>query len=218
VTRLEARQLLRSGLVWNPNGRRDPRADLPILPRGGADEDIAPGGEGQVQISNLRDGAWRPHWWRVRIGPFCPVARASEIVAERWTPLPLRELLAGHERFNQIRRGLHRISPGVLRQRLQRLEQVGVVEIRPNPRGRGSVYHLTEAGLALSEVVESLGVWGQRWLELERRHLDAEALMWAIFTRLEHHRLPVQQVVVKVRFDGHQRSYWLLLSRERPEV
>ncbi|HZU18516.1 MAG TPA: winged helix-turn-helix transcriptional regulator [Candidatus Dormibacteraeota bacterium] len=110
------------------------------------------------------------------------------------------------------------MSPSVLRQRLRHLERVGVVGRRPNPRGRRSPYRLTEAGLALGEVVIGLGTWGQRWLEPEHRHLDAEALAWAIFTRLERYRLPERRVVVKLSFHAQPRSYWLLLSREQPEV
>src|ERR1700686_1474007 len=115
-------------------------------------------------------------------GQFCPLARASEIFAERWTPLVVREVMAGRHHFNEILKGLHRISPSVLGQRLHTLEQAGILEARPNPTGRGSTYHLSPAGMRLAEVVRALGVWGQEWLELDRReHLDPDFLMWRIF-------------------------------------
>src|SRR5215510_14557421 len=75
-------------------------------------------------------------------GQFCPVARASEIFAERWTPLILREIMAGHHHFNEILKGLHRASPSMLGQRLRSLHRARVIETGPNPMGRGSTYHL----------------------------------------------------------------------------
>src|SRR5262245_29955960 len=94
-------------------------------------------------------------------GQFCPVALASEVLAERWTLLIVRELLAGAHRFNDIRRGVPRLSGTLLRQRLGTLERAGVVERRMC--GRGPEYCLTEAGISLKSVVTSIGEWGQRW-------------------------------------------------------
>jgi DNA-binding HxlR family transcriptional regulator len=92
----------------------------------------------------------------------CPVARASEIFAERWTPLILREILAGRQHFNEIQQGLHRISPSVLGARLRALERAGVVERAPNPSGRGSTYRLTESG-------DAIGIRGQTaWISLRK--------------------------------------------------
>ena len=61
-------------------------------------------------------------------GQFCPVARASEVFGERWTPLVVRELLCGSTRFNDIRRGVPRMSTTLLTQRLRKLEEIGVIE------------------------------------------------------------------------------------------
>src|SRR5258708_28194224 len=123
-------------------------------------------------------------------GQFCPVARASEIFAERWTPLILRELLADHPHFSEILKGLHRISPSLLGQRLKSLERVAVIEARPNPTGRGSTYHLTEAGSQLAGLVAALGIWGQNWLDLQPEHLDRDILIGGILTPLHPHHLP----------------------------
>ncbi|HET7419469.1 MAG TPA: helix-turn-helix domain-containing protein [Candidatus Dormibacteraeota bacterium] len=151
-------------------------------------------------------------------GQFCPVARASEIFAERWTPLILREIRAGNHHFSEILKGLHRASPSVLGQRLRSLERLGVVESRPNPSGRGSTYHLTEAGVQLAAIIEPLGAWGQRWLEIGPEHMDPDVLMWKLFKHLDASRLPVRRRVARFELDGVRRRYWLVLSRDDPDL
>src|SRR4029079_2370244 len=96
-------------------------------------------------------------------GQFCPVSRGAEIFAERWTPLILRELLNGSQRFSELRLGLPRISRNLLTQRLTALASAGVIERRPAIRGRGFSYHLTAAGEELRPVVEALGAGGYVW-------------------------------------------------------
>lgn len=151
-------------------------------------------------------------------GQFCPVARASEIFAERWTPLILREILAGRHHFSEILKGLHRISPSMLGQRLRSLERAGVLRTGPNPTGRGSTYYLTEAGASLAELVKALGIWGQQWLDLQREHLDADFLMWRIFKHLPAERLPSQRRVVRFEFRGQRNVYWLVLRGEDSDL
>ncbi len=164
-------------------------------------------------------GAARDHNAAMKgYGQFCPVARASEIFAERWTPLILREILAERHHFNEIHQGLHRIAPSVLGQRLRHLERMGVLETRPNPSGRGSTYHLTPAGQELADVVRSLGVWGQHWLDLRREHLDPEFLMWRLYRQLLPDHLPTRRCVVRFEFDRDPKSYWLVLRRPDPDL
>jgi DNA-binding HxlR family transcriptional regulator len=151
-------------------------------------------------------------------GQFCPVARASEIFAERWTPLILREILAGHHHFNEILKGLHRASPSVLGQRLRRLESFGVIETGPNPTGRGSTYHLTQAGQEMAALIQPLGAWGQKWLELGPQHIDPDVLMWTVFQHLHTTQLPQKRRVVRFEFDGLRRHYWLVLQRDDPDL
>src|SRR5580698_10570564 len=98
----------------------------------------------------------------MRYGQFCPVAKASEIVAERWTPLVLHELLAGSTRFNDIRRGVPLMSQTLLSTRLKQLEAAGIVE-RHGDSQRPSEWHLTEAGKMLGPVIHQLGEWGLRY-------------------------------------------------------
>jgi DNA-binding HxlR family transcriptional regulator len=111
---------------------------------------------------------------------YCPVARASEIFADRWTPLIVRELLAGSHHFNGIERGLPGISRSLLVSRLRHLEDAGVVERRKGNRSQAVEYHLTEAGHDLKRVVEILGSWGVRWAfgEPKPEELDPVLLLF----------------------------------------
>lgn len=151
-------------------------------------------------------------------GQFCPISRASEVFAERWTPLILRELMTGRHHFSEIVKGLHHASPSMVASRLRSLERVGVIEARPNPSGRGSTYYLTDAGAQLAGIVRDLGNWGQRWLELRPQHLDPDFLMWALFSHLDPSRLPPRREVVRFEFRGIRQRYWLVLRREDPDI
>ncbi len=144
-------------------------------------------------------------------GQFCPLAMASEVLTERWTPLVVRELLCGTTRFNDLRRGVPLMSPSLLSKRLRTLERVGVVE------RHGNEYHLTPAGEELRPIVESMGVWGQRWArgDVEAKHFDASLLMWDIRRGVAVDRVPPQRVVVHFHLrgsrDGKSR-FWLVLE------
>lgn len=130
-------------------------------------------------------------------GQFCPLALASEIVGERWTPLVLRELILGARRFNEIHRGVPRMSPSLLSRRLKTLEKAGIVERR---RGGGHTeYVLTGAGEELAPVIESLAVWGKRWLPatLSRDNTDPDLVMWDMHRRMEPDRLPAARTVLQ---------------------
>ena len=158
-------------------------------------------------------------------GQFCPVAVASEIFAERWTPIILRELFAGSEHFNEIHRGIPLISRALLSRRLRELEAAGVISKEPLPGQRGHRYCLTEAGREFRPVLEGLGTWGQRWtVRVQRENLDAGLLMWNIRRRIARELLPERRVIVCFRFSGVPSSYrrprhfWLLLDRERIEL
>ena len=149
-------------------------------------------------------------------GQYCPVARATEILADRWTPLIVRELLAGIRHFNELDRGLPGISRALLAERLRRLERTGVVERRASPRARATAYHLTPAGRQLQRVIDVLGVWGARWAFGEPRpaELDPIVLLWWMRRRVHRHRLPARRVVIQFDFHGGRTgSYWLVLER-----
>jgi DNA-binding HxlR family transcriptional regulator len=157
-------------------------------------------------------------------GQFCPVAQAAEIVAERWTPLVLRELLTGSHRFNDLRRGVPLMSPSLLSQRLKELEDQGVVVRAPAAEGAGYEYHLTEAGLALRPVIEGLGLWGHKWLqrELRREELDPALLMWDIHRRADAGKLPPgERTVVQFDLDGvplKKSRWWLVFEQGQTDL
>lgn len=152
-------------------------------------------------------------------GQFCPVARAAEIVAERWTPLVLRELLSGSRRFGELRKGVPLMSPSLLSQRLRELEDEGVIERRPTGKGNSAEYHLTPAGEALRPLIEMLGLWGLRWIqrELRRDELDPTLLMWDLRRCVDPAPLPKDRRTV-VQFEllgapAKQRRWWLVFDQ-----
>jgi len=159
-------------------------------------------------------------------GQFCPIAVACETFAERWTPLILREVLAGGRRFNEIRGGLPMISRTLLAQRLRELEDAGVIESQPLPRGRGREYRPTRAAEEFRDVLQRLGEWGQRWgtTQIDPENLDLALLMWNVRRRVDLARLPDRRVVVQ--FDFHSfparcrgfQTCWLILERGGADV
>ncbi len=157
---------------------------------------------------------------------FCPIAVACETFAERWTPLILRELLAGARRFNEIRHGLPTISRTLLGQRLRELEDAGIIESQPLARGRGRDYRPTRAAQEFREVLERLGEWGQRWgtTQFDPGNLDLKLLMWNVRRRIDFQRLPERRIVVRFDFRAFParcrgfRTCWLILERQDSDV
>jgi DNA-binding HxlR family transcriptional regulator len=156
-------------------------------------------------------------------GQFCPVAMASEVFAQRWTPIILRELFAGSHRFNEISSGVPLISRALLARRLRELEQHGVIASAPIKGARGRDYRLTAAGKEFREVIDLLGAWGQRWtVRVDSKNLDAGFLMWNVRRRIAIDCLPSQRVVARFDFRGTPahyqgpRIFWLVLHK--PEV
>ena len=149
-------------------------------------------------------------------GQFCPVARGAEVFGERWTPLVVRELLCGSTRFNDIRRGVPRISTTLLSQRLRKLAEIGVVE-RVRSAG-GAEYRLTAAGEELRPLVMALGHWGARWIgsRLKRDQLDVGFLMWDIRRFARRELFPAERrTVLQFRFTDArpgERSWWLVME------
>jgi DNA-binding HxlR family transcriptional regulator len=152
------------------------------------------------------------------------VAKAAEVIAERWTPLVLRELLSGSRRFNDIRRGVPLMSGSLLSKRLRELEDAGVVERRPSRDDRRTQeYHLTDAGRELGPIIEAIGVWGQRWVvsDVDEHDLDPRLLMWDIQRNLDRDALPDRRVVVRFEFadvPGPCRRWWLLVDENGADL
>jgi DNA-binding HxlR family transcriptional regulator len=148
-------------------------------------------------------------------GQFCPIAKASEILAERWTFLVLRELILGSSRFNDLRRGVPLMSSSLLSQRLKFLEREGVVGRRPAQAGSGLEYHLTAAGRELEPVIIQLGEWGARWVRsrLGAEDLDVALLIWDMHRNVRPEHSPARRVVVAFEFTDvpqSKRRWWLV--------
>ena len=150
-------------------------------------------------------------------GQFCTVARGAEIIGQRWTPLVVRELLCGSTRFNDIHRGVPRMSRSLLAERLRMLEEVGVVR-RTTAAGSVREYHLTQAGEELRPIIMALGHWGARWIgsRLQRNQLDAGFLMWDIRRFMKVDECPRDRcIVIHFRLtDAHagERLWWLVAT------
>ncbi|HVV43401.1 MAG TPA: helix-turn-helix domain-containing protein [Nitrobacter sp.] len=150
-------------------------------------------------------------------GQFCPVALAAELLAERWMPLVIRELLCGSVRFNDLQRGVPRMSSALLARRLKQLQFAGIVE---RVRGAGGFeYHLTPAGRELLPVVETMGLWAQRWLRhdlVDTSNLDPDLLMWDIRRNILAQALPRgRRYVAEFQLSGvpiSRRRYWLVFE------
>lgn len=147
-------------------------------------------------------------------GQFCSVARAHEVLGGRWTLLVVRELLCGARRFNDIRRGIPRISRTMLSERLQALADAGVVVRVSGPHGPEHV--LTDAGRELAGIIGALGTWGQRWLprQSEREDLDVEPLLVDMQRRVLRHALPKHPIVVRFEIDRAKPRFLLLKASD----
>lgn len=148
-------------------------------------------------------------------GQFCPVAKASELLGERWVLLILRELLLGTHRYSDFQRALSRISPSMLSKRLKQLEQAGIIIRKARSRHKSSDYYLTPAGKELAAIIEHLATWGMRWArgQLSEDELDVEFLMWDIQRRLQTDMLPDGETIFCFIFDDltQFKNWWLVV-------
>ena len=149
---------------------------------------------------------------------FCPVAMAAETLCTRWTIVLLREMIAGSTRFNDLRRGVPRMSPALLSQRLKDLEQAGIVRRERSRKEPGVFeYRLTPAGLELKPLIEAFGVWGQRWIDsdVSLQNLDVQLLMWDMRRNLQPSPMPQRRSVLQFQYPelpASQRHWWLLVA------
>ena len=155
-------------------------------------------------------------------GQFCPVAKASDIIGERWTVLILRELLLGTTRYNELLRGLARISPTLLSKRLKTLEGKGLI-VRKRPSGQKShEYYLTACGRELEPIIEHLAVWGMRWArgQLADSELDVEFLMVDLQRRLQTDRLPDGETVLCFTFNELEtfKTWWMVVCGKEVDL
>jgi DNA-binding HxlR family transcriptional regulator len=154
-------------------------------------------------------------------GQFCPIAKASEVLSERWTILILRELGAGGESFNDLRRGMPLISPSLLSTRLKSLEHAKI--IARTETEKGVRYTLTEAGRELKPIILQMGVWGHRWArsKLTPEDLDPSMLMWDIHRTMKAGYFQTKRTVLHFEFsdfDAKFRRWWLVVENGGVDV
>lgn len=151
---------------------------------------------------------------------FCPVSKAMELLDERWTMLVVRELVTGSRKFNDLRRGLPRISPTLLSKRLTQLTRAGIIERHSD---RNEVHYvLTPAGQELKPVIEALGAWGVRWIgHLGEEDLDPSLLLWDMHRNVERAAVPRGRTVLHFTFPdvpAQSRHWWLVITAHDVDV
>jgi DNA-binding HxlR family transcriptional regulator len=155
-----------------------------------------------------------------KYGQFCPVAKAMELLDERWTLLIIRELLAGSRHWGEIRQGVPRMSPALLAKRLRTLSRAGVIE--RHREGKRVVYIPTSACEELRPVVEALGTWGVRWVpELGDEDFDPHVLLWDMHRRVDLERVPNHRTVIQFTFTDVEpavRDWWLVIYPSEVDI
>lgn len=155
-------------------------------------------------------------------GQFCPIARASEILAERWTPVILRNLLYGCTTFGELAAGAPGISRTLLSQRLRELARARIIDISGKADGHGSVYQLTAMGRELWSVLQAMGDWGVKWLELAPASASPDVVLWSWCNAyLDRDELPDRRVLVRFDFPDQpkpRQRLWLLVDNRDAEV
>jgi DNA-binding HxlR family transcriptional regulator len=154
-------------------------------------------------------------------GQYCPVAKAAEVLGEKWSILILRELCIEDQTFNGLRKGMPLLSPTLLSKRLKTLVHHNV--IARTKTGKGVYYSLTDAGSELKEMIMQLGVWGQRWVRSDYSDgdLDASLLMWDLHRSVNTDPFPIERKVIQFEFYGtasRQRFFWLVVEDQNVEV
>ena len=147
-------------------------------------------------------------------GQYCPFSLAAELLCQRWTLLVVSRLIDGCTRFNEIHRGVPRMSPSLLSQRLSKLERAGLVRTRKARTGAGREYLLTQAGKDLEPIVEHLAIWGHRWArDMVDDDLDPAFLVWSMHLRMATDAMPPGRTVLEFAFTGAPsdcRRFWLI--------
>jgi DNA-binding HxlR family transcriptional regulator len=153
---------------------------------------------------------------------YCPIAVASQVVAERWNPLIVRNLMFGADTFSAIANGVPSMSRSMLTKRLDELQRAGVIETQLKPDGRGHHYRLTEAGADLAGVIGALAAWGERWVDVTAEQSDPAHALWTwCQVQLNRSALPDGRVVVAFEFPQERpsnRRFWMLLDHGSAEM
>jgi DNA-binding HxlR family transcriptional regulator len=154
----------------------------------------------------------------IRYGQFCPIAKAAEVLGERWTILIIRELLVGTTRFSDLQRGLSQISPTLLTKRLTQLQDCGLVVRKKRPQQRRIEYHRAPAGRELTPIILGLADWGMKWArgKMSDDELDVELLMQDLSRRIDHNHLPGGRTVIQFVFPELTKfgRWWIVIESD----
>ena len=155
-------------------------------------------------------------------GQFCPVAKATEILGEKWTILIIRELLMGGSRFNELQRGLSMISPTILTKRLATLADQGLVIRKKIPGQKGYEYFPTESCKELLPIIKGLGDWGMRWAQgnLTDSDYDVELLMLYLERSIQVDKLVGKETVIRFKFTDISEApdWWIIADNSKVDV
>jgi len=158
----------------------------------------------------------------MKYGQFCPIAKAVELLGDKWTILIIRELLMGGSRFNELQRGLGSISTAVLTERLKSLAENGLIARKRLSSMRGHEYFPTPACKELLPIIMSLGEWGMNWAKshLVDEDYDIDLLMLYLERSVNRDMLPGPETVLRFEFTdlNQHRLWWLMVSESGTDV
>ena len=153
---------------------------------------------------------------------FCPIAKASELLGDKWTFLLIRELLSGGHRFNEIQRGLGHISPSLLSTRLRQLEEEGIVECKKIKGQKGYEYYLTQPGKEILPIIHELGNWGMKWArdQIDDEELDIELLMLHLARSINPEKLTGTESIIHFKFNDLKKlqDWWIIVKGQEVDV
>lgn len=153
---------------------------------------------------------------------FCPIAKASELLGDKWTFLILRELLSGGHRYNEIQRGLGQISPSLLSTRLRQFEDNGIIERRKIKGQQGYEYYLTQPGEEVLPIIQELGNWGMKWArdQIDNEELDIQLLMLYLRRSIKPENIPRKETIIHFKFNDLKKlkDWWIIVKDNDVDV
>lgn len=158
----------------------------------------------------------------MKYNQFCPIAKASELLGDRWTFLIMRELLSGGSRFNELQRGLGNISPSLLTTRLRALEEAQVIERKKIRSQQGFEYFLTNAGKEALPIIQALGKWGMSWArdQINDDELDVELLMLYLSRSIKPEKLIGNETIIHFKFNDLKKlqDWWIIVENGKIDI
>jgi len=158
----------------------------------------------------------------MKYNQFCPIAKASELLGDRWTFLIMRELLSGGSRFNELQRGLGNISPSLLTTRLRGLEEAQIIERKKIRSQQGFEYFLTNAGKEALPVIQALGKWGMSWArdQINDDELDVELLMLYLSRSIKPEKLIGNETIIHFKFNDLKKlqDWWIIVENGKIDI